>query len=116
MRTCPYVFFHQSSCSPEADSILSKSGAYPSGHATIGWATALVLAEINPKRQNEILKRGYEYGQSRVICGAHWQSDVDAPKITGAALVARLNTEPEFLTWIKEAKQEVKQARTKVSS
>ncbi len=22
--------------------------------------------------------RGWEFGQSRVICGAHWQSDVDA--------------------------------------
>ena len=65
-------------CNPEQQEELSTNGSYPSGHTAIGWATALVLAEINPDRQNEILKRGFEMGQSRVICGYHFQSDVDA--------------------------------------
>lgn len=67
----PFSFFNEMTCNPEQQEELSTNGSYPSGHTAIGWATALVLAEINPDRQNEILKRGFEMGQSRVICGYH---------------------------------------------
>lgn len=79
MRIRPFAFYQEPTCRTDQQQELSTNGAYPSGHTTIGWATALVLTEINPARQNEILKRGYEMGQSRVICGYHWQSDVNAP-------------------------------------
>ena len=65
-----------------------------------------VLAEINPQRQNEILKRGYELGESRVICGYHWQSDVDAARIVGSAVVATLHTNPAFQQQLQKAKDE----------
>ena len=57
---------------------LRKNGSYPSGHTANGWAAALALAEALPECQDTILRRGFEYGQSRVIVGAHWQSDVNA--------------------------------------
>ncbi|KAA8733838.1 phosphatase PAP2 family protein [Acinetobacter qingfengensis] len=107
MRLRPFVFFNTHSCTPESEASLSQNGSYPSGHTTIGWSTALILAEIRPDRQNEILKRGYEYGQSRVICGVHWQSDVDAGRITGAAEVARLHADPNFIKQLMQAKQEI---------
>ena len=107
MRTRPFVFFHQDTCIPKDEKFLRKDGSYPSGHTTIGWATALVLAEINPKRQNQLFKKGYSYGQSRVICGAHWQSDVNAGRITGAVLVARLHANPQFEKWLQLAKREI---------
>ena len=81
MRIRPFAFYGVSTCNTTEQDKLAKNGSYPSGHTSIGWATALVLAEINPQRQNEILKRGYELGESRVICGYHWQSDVDAARI-----------------------------------
>ncbi|HHQ6626778.1 TPA: acid phosphatase, partial [Serratia fonticola] len=99
-------FYHQATCRPEEESVLSTNGSYPSGHTSIGWATALVLAEINPARQGEILKRGYEMGQSRVICGYHWQSDVTAGRLVGAAIVARLHAEPTFVDQLQKAKAE----------
>lgn len=107
MRTRPFVFFNMPSCSPADEEYLRHSGSYPSGHTTIGWSTALILAEILPERQNEILKRGYDYGQSRVICGAHWQSDVDAGRIMGAAEVARLHADPNFMKTLQLAKKEL---------
>ena len=58
MRVRPFSFFNEMTCNPEQQEELSTNGSYPSGHTAIGWATALVLAEINPDRQNEILKRG----------------------------------------------------------
>lgn len=105
-RKRPFSFFGEDTCLPEQQAELSTNGSYPSGHTSIGWATALVLAEINPDRQNEILKRGYDMGQSRVICGYHFQSDVDAGRLTGSAIVARLHADPVFLKYLDAAKKE----------
>ncbi len=107
-RTRPFCFYDEETCNPEQQEELSTNGSYPSGHTSIGWATALVLAEINPERQNEILKRGYEMGQSRVICGYHYQSDVDAGRLTGSMVVARLHADPGFQAQLEKAKKEFK--------
>ena len=80
--------------------------SYPSGHTTKGWAMALLLVELNPEAQDAILKRGYEYGQSRVIVGAHWQSDVDAGRVVGSACYARLHSSAEFRNQMAEARKE----------
>ena len=106
MRIRPFAFYKEMTCNPEQQQELSTNGSYPSGHTAIGWATALVRSEINVDRQNEILKRGYEMGQSRVICGYHWQSDVDAARIVSAAVVARLHANPAFQAQMAKAKKE----------
>ena len=106
MRIRPFAFYGVATCNTKEQDTLSKNGSYPSGHTSIGWATALVLAEINPQRQNEILKRGFELGESRVICGYHWQSDVDAARIVGSAVVATLHTNPAFQQQLQKAKDE----------
>lgn len=72
----------------------------------MGWAIALVLAEINPDRQDAILKRGFEYGESRVIVGFHYQSDVDHARIITSALVNRLHASSDFMEHLKKAKDE----------
>lgn len=105
-RTRPYAYFGEDTCNPEQQAELSTNGSYPSGHTSIGWATALVLSEINPDRQNEILKRGFEMGESRVICGYHFQSDVDAGRITASGAVARLHADEGFASQLAKAKKE----------
>lgn len=111
-RVRPFAFYHTSTCNSKDEKELSSNGSYPSGHTSIGWATALILAEINPNAQNAILKRGFEIGQSRVICGYHWQSDVDAARVVASALVAKLHSNDTFLEQLKKAKEEFK-AKTK---
>ncbi len=106
MRVRPFSFYNEETCNPEQQKELSTNGSYPSGHTAIGWATALVLAEINVDRQNEILKRGYEMGQSRVICGYHFQSDVDAARVISSAVVARLHANENFMKQLEKAKKE----------
>lgn len=106
MRIRPFAFYNEMTCNPAQQNELSTNGSYPSGHTAIGWATALVLAEINTDRQNEILKRGYEMGQSRVICGYHFQSDVDAARLVASAVVARLHANKEFMKQLDKAKKE----------
>lgn len=113
MRQRPYIYFGEDTCVPEAQAGLAGNGSYPSGHTAKAWATALVLAELNPARQDEILKRGFEMGQSRVICGYHFQSDVDAGRIVGSAVVARLHADKAFSRQLDKARKEVKRLRKK---
>jgi putative acid phosphatase len=119
MRVRPFAFYEKTTCNPEQQQDLSTNGSYPSGHTSIGWAPALVLAEINVDRQNEILKRGYEMGQSRVICGYHFQSDVDAARLVASAVVARLHANDAFMAQLAKAKKEfaelVKKGKVKKS-
>lgn len=105
-RIRPFSFYGENTCNPEQQAELSTNGSYPSGHTSIGWATALVLSEINPDRIDEILQRGYQMGESRVICGYHFQSDVDAGRITGAGVVARLHADQGFNDQLEKAKKE----------
>lgn len=102
LRMRPCVRFHEEPYSGES----FKETSYPSGHTVKGWSMALLLLEINPSAQDAILKRGYEYGQSRVIVGAHWQSDVDAARVVASACVARLHSIPKFLEELAAAKAE----------
>jgi len=106
MRIRPFAFYGTETCNTKDQKKLSTNGSYPSGHTAIGWATALVLAEINPADQDAILERGYQLGQSRVICGYHWQSDVDAARVVGSAVVATLHASPAFQAQLAKAKQE----------
>ncbi|MGO4283406.1 acid phosphatase [Bosea sp. TAB14] len=112
-RVRPFVVHNEATCRADQEAILRNDGSYPSGHTAAGWGWALVLAQISPEHADALLKRGIEFGQSRVICDAHWQSDVDAGRIMGAATVARLQTDPAFLADLKAAKAEVKAAKAK---
>ena len=107
MRVRPFMLFNEPSLTPDDEAYLRNDGSYPSGHAAYGWAVALLLTELNPERQNELLKYGYEFGQSRVICGVHFQSDVDAGRIMGAAMIARLHADKEFCKKLEKARKEV---------
>ncbi|WP_453977756.1 acid phosphatase [Brevundimonas sp. Marseille-Q4549] len=90
---------------------LAASGSYPSGHSALGWAWALVLAEMAPDRADPILRRGLAYGESRAVCGVHYVSDVEAGRIVGAAMVARLKADPGFQADFARAKEEFDAAR-----
>lgn len=90
----------------EPNDRLRASGSYPSGHAAFGWAWGLVLAELAPAHADAILARGREYGDSRVVCGVHYPSDVEAGRIVAAAALARLRAEPEFRAALDTARAE----------
>jgi acid phosphatase (class A) len=108
-RERPYKVLGDSNCTP-GDARL-KDDSYPSGHAAIGWAWALVLTEVAPDRADAILARGLEFGQSRVVCGVHWKSDVEAGRLLGTAAVSRLHADPVFRAQVAGARREVEAAR-----
>lgn len=90
---------------------LSRSSSYPSGHSAIGFAWGLILAELAPDRREAILRRGVGYGESRVVCGFHYPSDVDAGRVMGAALVAGLHADPVFTSDLDKARRELDAVR-----
>ena len=108
-RIRPFTYFNVSgeTCAPADEAWLVDNGSYPSGHSSRGWGLALALAEISPERQGAILKRGYELGELRVLCGVHWQSDVEAARIGAGTAVVQLHNEPEFVRLLDAAKREI---------
>ncbi len=113
MRKRPYVFYGEPTIAPSDEEELSHNGSYPSGHTILGWSAALLLTEINPAAADTIMARGYIYGQSRVIAGFHWQSDVDAGRLVASAAVARLHADKRFQKQMKKACKEFKKKNKK---
>lgn len=110
-RPRPFMHNHDALCTPEKQEELAKNGSYPSGHTSIGWTWALILSEVAPWRADEVLARGRSYGMSRVVCNAHWKSDVTEGRFMGASVVARLHGNPEFRSDVAAARRELEALR-----
>jgi acid phosphatase (class A) len=93
-------------CIPN-DERLRASFSYPSGHAALGFAWALVLAELIPSRADAIVERGRDFTWSRVVCGVHYPSDVEAGRTVAAAAVARLHADTDFRQIMDAARAEL---------
>lgn len=87
---------------------LSQSGAYPSGHATVGTLMGIVLSNMVPEKRAAIMARAAEYANNRVIGGVHYRSDIEAGRITGTVIAARLQTRDDFNTAFDAAKSELR--------
>ena len=105
-RPRPFVRDPAQTTCVSVDPRLSNNGSYPSGHAAIGWAWGLVLAELDPAHADAVLRRGFEFAESRVVCGVHFPSDVAAGRDLGAAVVARLHADAEFRAALDAARAE----------
>lgn len=87
--------------------------SYPSGHTHASWLVGLALMVIDPAHAEEIMKVAYELGQSRVIVGFHYQSDVDAGRLCGSVTFARLQSMPEYQKMMEKAVKEFKKNQKK---
>ena len=105
-RKRPFVQFGEPSLIAEAEQTAATTSSYLSVTAELGWGLALLLAEIAPERQNEILTRGFEIGRSRVIAGYNYATDVQASRVMAACVVAHLHADADFQKLIEKAKKE----------
>jgi acid phosphatase (class A) len=112
-RARPFMANKQPTCTPGAEENLARNGSYPSGHTAIGWTWALILSEIAPEQSDAILARGRAFGDSRLVCNVHWESDVIEGRFVAAATVARLHGDPTFLADLEAAKAELAAARAR---
>ena len=97
-------------CVPKTDA-LTKNPSYPSGHAAISWTWGSILAELAPDRATQILARARGIGDSRVVCGVHYLSDIEAGRTSGASLVAALHGDAAFRADLERARVELAAVR-----
>ena len=107
-RQRPFERYDDAMPSHEEDDLRGE-GSYPSGHSLRGWTISLLLAQIAPECADAIYSRGWDYCNSRVIVGAHWQSDVDASRTAASIGFCALQGSPEFIAQMKKAQEEYKQ-------
>ena len=105
-RTRPYALYNEPTPVPEAEEHLRNNGSYVSGHSATGVAVSMVLACINPERQNQLYKRGLDFGESRWIVGFHHYSDVKAGQMVGALVLPALMNNKDFMDQLAKAKKE----------
>ncbi|HEX6834897.1 MAG TPA: phosphatase PAP2 family protein [Rudaea sp.] len=86
---------------------LPKTGSYPSGHASLGWLWGNILAELAPAHADALLARGIAFGDSRVVCGFHYPTDIAAGRLAASALLERLHADKRFQRDLDDARAEV---------
>ena len=69
---------------------LIDSPSYPSGHTTYGYTGSLLLAILVPQRYQQMVARGAEYGNDRILMGAHYAMDVLGGRTLAAYDLAHL--------------------------
>lgn len=104
-RVRPYQQFNEPTAIPAAENPTDFT-SYPSGHTHASWLAGMILTAIDPEHTEDIMKVAYELGQSRVIVGFHYQSDIEAGRVAGSITFARLCAEEEFQTMLREAIKE----------
>jgi acid phosphatase (class A) len=109
-RRRPFVDYPDRPMCPLEYAKLAETGSYPSGHAGVGWLWGATLAELAPQFADALLARGIAFGQSRVVCGFHYPTDITAAQLAMAALLQRLHADPQYLKDLAQAKKEVARA------
>jgi acid phosphatase (class A) len=89
---------------------LSKSGSYPSGHATVGTLMGIELSNMIPEKRAAIMARAWEYGRNRVIGGIHYPSDIEMGRISGMVIAQTISTHADFKDEFEAAKAELRAA------
>lgn len=86
---------------------LADSFDYPSGHTTRGWTWAQILAELLPARATALLARGRSFGDSRIVCGAHNASAVEAGRLSGTVSLTRMRSSKAYQADLSAARAEL---------
>lgn len=111
LRPRPYTLYAGPTCLP-ADNLGAKHD-YPSGHAARGWTWALILAELLPDRRTQLMSRAKAYGESRVVCGFHSPTGVDAGRRVALLTVPVLMADAQFKADLRAASAELSTLRQK---
>lgn len=87
---------------------ISNSGAYPSGHASFAYLTAIVLANIVPEKSAEIFARAADFAHNRMVGGLHYKTDIEAGRIAGTLIAAQELQNPQFKVDYEQARTEIR--------
>ncbi|MGH8208860.1 MAG: acid phosphatase [Steroidobacteraceae bacterium] len=91
---------------PKPEAHPTHGTSYPSGHSTHGWTVAMILARVAPDRAAALMARAVEYDESRLVCGMHFPTDVEAGQAVAIAVVAHLDASNDFQADLSKAVKE----------
>ncbi len=84
--------------------------SYPSGHATMAYSMAVVLAAAAPAKAPALFAKAKDYSESRLVCGVHFRSDIVAGQALGTAVGVALLHNAGFRPELAAAARELKAA------
>lgn len=108
-RKRPFLYDKGPTCEPASE---LPSYDYPSGHTTLGWTWATLLAWAVPDRATLILARGRAFGESRIVCGVHNASAVEAGRLSATATLDVIAGDPIFQRDLAASRLELAQLRS----
>lgn len=85
--------------------------SHPSAHSSYGWSTAIILSLVAPHRTRELVARADAYAWSRVVCAAHFPSDIQSGHVIATAVVTRLRADRDFQRDLACARKEYSAGR-----
>ena len=85
--------------------------SYPSGHATMGYAMAVVLAAAAPAKRRALTQRADGYAENRLVCGMHFRSDLVGGKTLGEGIGRAMLAKPAFRAELAAAAKELNSLR-----
>lgn len=86
------------------------TGSYPSNHATTAMLYAEILARMLPEQRRRIFARARQYARNRVICGVHYQTDIEAGERAGVAEARAMFKSADFRRDFAAARREIRAA------
>jgi acid phosphatase (class A) len=88
----------------------APQSSYPSGHSTMGFSMAVVLAAMVPEKAAAILGRARDYAENRIVCGVHYRSDIIGGQALGTGVAEELLTNARFAAELTPARSELRAA------
>jgi acid phosphatase (class A) len=104
-RPRPYNF--DTTLQPVCD--VNKEGSYPSGHSFNGYLFAFVLLQMVPEKRAEIMARADDYAHNRMICEAHYASDLEASRRAAYATIGAMLANARFQRDLAVSRAELRQ-------
>lgn len=104
-RLRPFLIDRGPDCQSKEE--LARSYDYPSGHTTHAWTISLILADLEPGRASQILARARAYGESRIVCGAHNMSAVEAGRLGATISLQQVRLDARYQADAASARAEL---------
>ena len=82
----------------------------PSGHTSMAFSSAVILADLLPDYAPAIMRRAEQYGRNRIICGAHHPFDVRSGQVLGTLIGVILLKNPALQPQLNAARAELAKA------
>lgn len=76
----------------------------------MAFAMAVVLARAAPELAPQLMRRASDYSVSRLICAAHFRSDIVAGQTLGSEVAVLLLRDPRFEADLDAARAELQSA------